>query len=497
MKKIGLDKKNFLDYFLKKAILIFLATSPIFDTVFFYSRITTFIRIIVINTFLVMTLLIKKEKSHYKNFFCLFLYYLLAFAYLVITSFFRDDFNSYIPDKFSLFEELLSIIKLCMPFTIIYILKYQDYDKEDFLKIGNMWIFLIAGSIIALNLTKLSLSSYGIGNIKYSIFQWRENLDYHLTASRGYFNYANQETVILIILLLLAIYEFLYINKKYIIHIIMVFLSMIMLGTRVATMGGLIVLAVAILSHIVISLLNKEKINRYLLFLLVLSIFWYLIIPISPYSNRIEEMESAYTREEIDKSDVIEESDVIKREDITIANSKEKKSQNDMYIDFVYDNYNPNYLPKSFFENNYPITADPEFWYLFIKNTPLKDINYRLIEKKIIERIVDIDDKPFDKYIGISNTRIQNVINLERDFLLHYYAYGLIGSTILLFFYVYSLKRATINFLKERDYFSFVLLSSIILFIFVAYLTGNIVNSMTTIIAISYIMGGLFLRVGQ
>ena len=40
-----------------------------------------------------------------------------------------------------------------------------------------------------------------------------------------------------------------------------------------------------------------------------------------------------------------------------------------------------------------------------------------------------------DKYIGISNTRIQNIVNIESDFYLHYYAFGIIGSIILLIIY--------------------------------------------------------------
>ena len=120
--------------------------------------------------------------------------------------------------------------------------------------------------------------------------------------------------------------------------------------------------------------------------------------------------------------------------------------------------------------------------YDFVQNTPNNKLNYRYIETSIIKRVMQIDNRKTDYLFGISNTRIQHIVNIERDFVEQFYAFGIIGSIILLFIYPLSLFLLIKNYLKKRSYFNLLLIINCLIFIFVSYLTGNILNSITTTI---------------
>ena len=509
MKKIDLKKIDYIKFFL----MVFLITSPIFDTVFFYSRVTTLVRVIIILLFLFATLITKKDSR--KNFKYLLVYYFLVAVYLAINYIRSKNFHSLVPGDFdySLLKESLTILKLCMPITLIYVLKYQKLSKKEYFTIINSWVILVAGSIIILNITKLSLSSYADETIKYNIFYWSKDIDYRLTASKGYFMYANQAAVILLMLLLASVYEFLCINKKYILNILTLLFAMLMLGTRVSTVGGLLTLVCSFFAFIIISIFRKEKLTFKPLILLIPIFIWISLIPVSPFASR--NMELSPNKEpnykitlEKKNSNLQEDSEQVLESDTNkkVTNSEiekngqvEHKTQSNKLskeekIQYVYEHYSPDHTPSIFFEEYYPIKYDTDFWYNLMKHTEPTNINYRYAESHIINRVIEINNNKYDRLFGISNTRIQNIVNLERDFQLHYYAFGIIGSLILLLIYILISIKSLLNFLKKRTYFNFIILTSVVLFIFTAYLTGNIINSLGPNILFALISGSLIIE---
>lgn len=291
--------------------------------------------------------------------------------------------------------------------------------------------------------------------------------------------YANQQAAFMIMLLLIFVYDFLYKNKKSIFYILVLSLAMLMLGTRVSSVGGLLTLICATIFYVILILYKKEKINWHFLYLLIPICIWIILLPISPYANRNIELNLAYKNNDF--------------EVLAYSEIKENNEILDEKINYVYANYNPNYLPKVFFENYYPIKYDTEFWYNYVKNTKIEDINYRNIEKSIIKRVIEINDNKFDILFGISNTRIQNIVNIESDFVLHYYAFGIVGAMLLLFVYIFLIVNSLYNFFKYQTYYMFTITTIIILFIFSAYLTGNIINSTNIIIPFTFIASGVFL----
>ena len=485
-KKIAKEKvekiKNKKENILNNITLVFLFLIPIFSTTYFHSSYVTLFEVIVIFGLFIATLIIVKDSR--KNFKYIFLYYVVCLIYLLISYLRADSFNSLVPGNFnySVFDEALTILKLVMPITFIYSLYYQRISWKKYLLVLKVWVILISGSIIITNIFKISLSSYSDAVITKNIFEWNINNYYQETASKGLFMYANQEAVVMLMLLLVFVYDFLYKNKRSIFYIFLLAISMLMLGTRVSSVGGLLTLICAYLFYCFYFLYKKEKFDKKTLFIVIPILLWILLIPISPYANRNIELNSV---EEVSDNVV-----GIATDQEELSEPSEEEITN---IDYVYNNYNPNYLPKVFFEEYYPVQYDSGFWREFIENTPLEEMNYRTIETSIIKRVVEINDDSLDILFGISNSRIQNIVNIERDFVLHYYAFGIIGSIILLLVYILMLIYSVYNFFKYQTFYLFIFTTVIVLFIFSAYLTGNIINSINAIIPFSFIISGIFM----
>ena len=464
---------------LNNVTLIFLFLFPLFSTVYFHSSIITLFEVITVFIIFLLTIIIFSESR--KNVKYIFLYYLLCLIYLIISYLRAQNFVSLVPNNFSysLIKEGLTVLKLITPITFLYSLYYQKIEWKKYIIVLKVWTILISFTIIITNILKLSLSSYTDDFITKNIFEWNINNYYQETASKGLFMYANQQAAFMIMLILIFVYDFLYKNKKSIIYILALALAMLMLGTRVSSVGGLLTLICATIFYIILKLYKKEKFNWHFLYLLIPISIWLILLPISPYANRNIELNLAY---EINDLDILAYSEI--KENAEILDEK---------INYVYANYNPNYLPKVFFEKYYPIKYDTEFWYNYVKNTKIEDINYRNIEKSIIKRVIEINDNKFDILFGISNTRIQNIVNIESDFVLHYYAFGIIGSFILLFIYIFLIVISLYKFFKYQTYYMFTITTIIILFIFSAYLTGNIINSTNIIIPFTFIASGVFI----
>ena len=89
---------------------------------------------------------------------------------------------------------------------------------------------------------------------------------------------------------------------------------------------------------------------------------------------------------------------------------------------YIENNYENKQIHKQFIFENYPYKYDPEFWYEFLQEDISRTTDYRYIELSMIKRVVEINNNPLDKWLGITNTRLQNIFNIEKDFVVQYYA---------------------------------------------------------------------------
>lgn len=473
------ERKN-VKNIIENVTVFFLFLLPLFSTVFLYNKISTLIQIIFVFLLLFVTLILYKDSR--KNIKWMILYYVLCLIYLGVSFYHQESFKSLLPSSygFNIVSELLTILKLITPITFIYSLYYIKLPFKKYMLVLKVWCILFAGSIVLTNIFKISLGSYSDTFITKNIFEWNKYNYYKYTASKGYFIYANQVSALCIIFLLMFIYDYLYNSKKSIIYVLLVSLAMLMLGTRVSTLGGLLTLVFAIIFYFIISIFNKISIKKRIYILVIPVLGWVLLLQVSPYNNRSIELNRSINRH-MDDTSIVDDKAIV-MDDTSMDVDKTK---------YVYQNYNKDYLPKVFFEKYYPIKYDEEFWYNFVKNNSIDKINYRYIEKSIIRRVVEVNNNSLDKYVGISNTRIQNIVNIESDFYLHYYAFGIIGSIILLVIYLILFIYAFNNFVKIQNYYAFIMLSCVVLFLFSAFLTGNIINSINAVLPFIFVVSGV------
>lgn len=474
-----MKERNNVKNIIENVTVFFLFLLPLFSTVFLYNKISTLIQIIFVFLLLFVTLIFYKDSR--KNIKWMILYYVLCLIYLGVSFYHQESFKSLLPSSygFNIVSELLTILKLITPITFIYSLYYIKLPFKKYMLVLKVWCILFAGSIVLTNIFKISLGSYSDTFITKNIFEWNKYNYYKYTASKGYFIYANQVSALCIIFLLMFIYDYLYNSKKSIIYVLLVSLAMLMLGTRVSTLGGLLTFVFAIIFYFIINIFNKISIKKRIYILVIPVLGWVLLLQVSPYNNRSIELNRSMNRH-MDDTSIVDDKAIVM--DDTSMNVDKTK--------YVYQNYNKDYLPKVFFEKYYPIKYDEDFWYNFVKNNSIDKINYRYIEKSIIRRVVEVNNNALDKYIGISNTRIQNIVNIESDFYLHYYAFGIIGSIILLVIYLILFIYTFNNFVKIQNYYAFIMLSCVVLFLFSAFLTGNIINSINAVLPFIFVVSG-------
>lgn len=470
MKKV--TKQNILE----NSTLLFLFLFPLFSTIFFYNHLTTLFMLVVTFILLLFTLIfIKPSRSKCKY---LFIYYIVSLIYYLLNIFHNHSFTSLVPGDFNynIVKEGLTILKLVTPITLLYILYYQKIPYKKYMFVIKAWCLFICLSIIITNIFGLSLSSYKDGLITHNIFTWNKGYYYQDIASKGMFMYANQISVFTLIILIPLLYNYLTCSKKDIIYILLITVTNLMLGTRVSSLGGLLTLICYLLFYIAFSIYNKEKIKKRTFLLLIPLALWFILLPISPYSSRHSELNREALKEESVTTSV----------NVIDAKTLDTKTQ------YVYEHYNKDYLPSDFFENKYPIKYDEEFWYDYVLNNKPEEMTYRHTEKSIIKRVVEINNKKSDKLLGISNTRIQNIVNLEKDFVLQYYAFGLVGMLVLLFVYFALSIYSIYNFFKKQSMYAFTFSTVILLFCFASYLTGNILNSLNIALPFIFISSMIF-----
>lgn len=157
--------------------------------------------------------------------------------------------------------------------------------------------------------------------------------------------------------------------------------------------------------------------------------------------------------------------------------------QTNYMIEYIEDNYQSKQLHEQFLFDYYPYQYDPEFWYNLLQNDMTLITDYRFVELSMIKRVVEINNNPMDKWLGITNTRLQNIFNIENDFIVQYYALGIIGTTLVfapyfIFLGVFAFKTIRQKF-KNLNIINLLACITIVFLFGIAYFTGNLLNSLS------------------
>lgn len=463
--------KNFItkNFTIKNLLILFLIINPIFDLKIFYNSFSTLIRVICIFIFFAYYFFKSKNNKKY----LLLIYPIIIAIYFIFHHVNALNFTSLVPGNFnySVLKEALYFVKMLCPYMLIYSLYKSNLKANEIFKIINCLVLIISLLIIITNILGISYCNYGSGIIKANFLSWfNKNLsfDYTQLLSKGPFEFGNQISAILLMFLPFTIYQ--YYNKKEIINIFIIgveIFALNLLGTRVAILGTFL----AIIYFIVLYMLFKnDKIKITLknsTSIIILFVLFIIILLFNPIFSRYKEyQEVVQTVSNINNLQVEE----------TSVENLDKFS-------FVKNTYLENKINEDFILNRYPYIYDVDFWYNLITSDNTNKINTRFLEKAMVKRVIEINNNKFDWLLGITYTRVQNIFNIEKDFIMQYYSLGIIGLVIvflpyfiLLFYYGFNCCK---NKFKQINLINILSFTTICMIFCVSYYSGNLLNSLS------------------
>ena len=150
---------------------------------------------------------------------------------------------------------------------------------------------------------------------------------------------------------------------------------------------------------------------------------------------------------------------------------------------------------------SYPYKYDRKFWNNIVKQDVKLTGNARYMELSIAKRIKKINNNKWDKYFGLTYTRVINAFNIEQDFVMQYYSIGIIGIILFLGFYIfiilYSIIKILFDLKNKFNEKNISLLFGSSFMLFSSYYSGNILNSISMIIPLTLILSVLYNEVNK
>lgn len=471
--------------FIKKLLLIFLVLQPFLDcyllytdevmNIFHFSP-TTIIRFLIIGFLFILVFFNKNNKETRKP---IIIYGLVILIYTIlhIITTYSYNIDSFPSFKYSLTAEIFYIARMLLPICIIYIVYTLKINKEEFINLF-LWVAFITSSIIVImNLLNISLTSYGGNNqIDGSLFSWfsSNKPDSKLLASKGWFNSANQISALFAILLPVCIYSiFDKFSFKRIATLCLCILAMLMIGTRVSTIGWIPIYIVMLLIYLFCSLILKQVEFKWKNFIgsIIIGCFFGVLYIFSPLVNSADSVDQAALDAYLDEKE-------IDLENMTVEE----------YLPFLAIN-------EEFYTKLYPYDEHEEFWYYVAKEVPYyKRGGNRNAQTLITEDINSNFKTKLSPLFGLGYSRFENAkIYMEKDFLVHYYTIGIIGIILFLSPYIIILvyKLCQILFVDRKlfNFYNVMLLANLFLPIAISFMSGHVVDELIVSLYMGFIAG--------
>lgn len=489
---------------IRKLIYYFIIIQPFLDFYCFYHgplanllplTLPSIIRILALAAILGMFLSQKNNWQQLGQKKWLLLYLVLLLLYSLLHLVHAHAFVGLSPDSYgySLSGECFYLLRMAMPLCLIYFTAHSDFSAAEFRTVILSLSLLFAGIIAISDLFCLSLRSYGDGRIAANIFQWffANNYGYSHLAAKGFFNFANMVSAVLLMLWPLVIY-YLYqsFNWLTVIASILQALAMLMLGTKVALAGllfGLVIALIVILGqHFIFK--NLPLKGKVLLYLLLVFIAAGAMATKSPAIERYRYEQYLAQHSDHDT----------KKLDAELAQqlkSKKGQERRDYIKGFIGRNYQQYSLNERFIKQSYPYWRDPDFWLQIMKEPGSQRLKNRHLEEAMLQQVVKTNHNALDPYLGIAYMRQAHIFTLERDFTSQYYSLGIIGVLLFLGPYLLVLLSCLWRYLKQkqqRTFFNTSLLLAVLYLLAAAVSSGNVLDFPTANLILAFTEGFLW-----
>ncbi|MDL2276705.1 O-antigen ligase family protein [Breznakia sp. OttesenSCG-928-G09] len=419
------------------------------------------------------------------------IYFGLVAIYFVIHHFITRNVTMPESYSYSLFGEIFYTIRLILPLLLIVITRYSNLKYEQFRKMIIISSLIIGGVIVISNSLYLSITSYMPSGAEadatntiawYQWFNLPEVFDYPGATSKGWFFMANQISGVMSLLLLFNIYDL--VKSPKILNILsslLLIMAMLLIGTRVASYGWIVLIAAFVICMLICRFLSKTDHwqKKGVIWLGIIVVISSTLLFVSPIRNR------NYDYDLGDGSDkVVSKLD----DDAFVFDSLEEKEK------FILDNYLEFKIQDTYIMDIYPYTYDPDFWISYFKTSQTHVIQNREAQELITSRIVESNSGVQYKLFGMSFSRFRNGgLYLERDFVVQYYTIGIIGILLFLSPYIIFVLYKGITMLKDRKnnftLFNCVVLLSVGFTLCASVLSGHLYDELIFTIYLGLIIG--------
>ena len=531
-------------------LLVLVALQPVFDLDYLLAdaldtigipRVSTILRFIVIPLLVLTTFILDKRKK--TTMIIGGIYGVVLTIYFVLHCINAIDLfpKLYMPSNyyFDVFQELTYVLTLVLPFAIIYCF-FKLELKESMVKTVTTVISLSTALPIFIgDIVPFGLSTY-VGYTKGNFIQWfiqifdesHEIPKYY--TSKFFFDEGNTIGILMFMVLPLLYYYFhkeKSRNKKigYGVLILIHSLSMMILGTRVATYGAVLIPVVYFVMVLVMTIFKKERFNWIItVYSLVTALIFGMVLPYSP----------AVKNQQIDAKN-----DLALAENGAAAMGKQElagmrvsvvKESDPAYIN-MFEEYGiraryAQSISKEYYLDYYDYRIDPYFWVEMILVRPLEErIGGRNIQKLFfnykwndgrIELPINPDNPEetqtiyfngcnftspclttYNKAMGLGYSTFMNgSIVLEQDFIQQAYTFGPIGVVLVcgpwilltLACVVMLFKKFKVHFNLENGVYAL----AIILGFGSGYMSGHVLDQFITSLFMAMIMAMLLRRLG-
>lgn len=461
----------FLDYYL-------LYSEPVVN--FFHFSPTTILRTLILFSLFFVIFFWHTEKKEKKIWIC--------YAFMVGIYFLFHHKNAFSFSKenpahftYSILEELFYFLRMTFPVIVAFIVSKMKWNFKKFASVVLTVTTIISIVIIGSNLLGISLTSYGGDHvIKGNLFVWfipgRKGLAAEWLASKGWFYMANQISGLLSLLLPLTVFIVLknYSKKKLGVLLLQI-IAMILIGTRVASIGWFLIVVTMLLVYAYMGFVKKELTFDIKLVLKVIAclVLGTLLLIKSPVINRSYEMD--YFEKELQ----------LKKE----YEKKNPEKKGSLYERLSVSAINPEYYIEL-----YPYKEHKKFWEGVLKLPYQKRSGNRNIEQLVTHDIYKTNQNSKDKWLGLSFSRMRSgQIYIERDFVAHYYTIGIVGILLLLGPYfgllIWKGFDSLIHYQEKFTFARLTLLASICVTLALAFLSGHVVDELFVTIFLGFVCG--------
>lgn len=463
---------------LRKIFFVFLIIQPILDCYllytdavigFFHFSPTTIIRLLIIAFLFILLFFNRRSIANLK---IIGIYGGVLLAYILAHHFIASgiDNSGYKTFSYSFVTEMFYIIRMLLPIAVIFITYKLKPTKEEVIKLFLIVSAAISVIIVGSNIIMLSRTSYGSGFIKANVFHWFFNTEFMPKdlASKGWFNSANQISGLMYILFPICLYSLTEkITKSRLVITFMTMLSMIMLGTRVASYGWALMIVMVIVLYLFFTVIKKIKFEgKKFGCLFVLLALGCLIMTHAPIVN----------------------TGTVYNEDEKLQKMKDGKVSTKKMLKYIGMN-------EIYYEEIYPYEEHEDFWEYVVYDVPATQrVGNRNSQQLITDDVAATYETVLTSTFGIGYSRFINAyLYLEKDFVVQYHTIGIVGILLFLVPYIIIAGYYAFRKLKEKSFalFNSIMLAVLILPLCISYFSGHIVDELIITIYLGFIAGYL------